>query len=490
MEILETLHLHDPVALLTADDPLKLKYIDAVEQLVNLTRRQPLLLRLASCENIVTVIRHVHQQLGDIGQSFGLDDEPAMVKWRHEWDADQGKQFRTLSQLITETSERMLVSDFRGEGNTEEALMTLQSSINSGDQLPEMLALKRRTIDRVRKFLKLPVHSLPVYSSFIASSAIVYEGGPIGGVAVGMRRGTWVCNGERREVAIELFEGDCRNPRANREFVKRLEWLINVPENDHILKTYGGSHLGTHPFYVYEKAPFGNLIDFLSEERDGPMFWRLFEQAAEGLKFLHRNDIAHGNLRCNNIMIGENYTVKLVNMGPQWKDWGMALTTRNDATFAGWKPVEQLAEESEEADARCEGDIYSLGMCMIEAITLEPPFGFMEDDTILELILAGECHPRPDGVSDNAWTLITEMCNPDYVQRPSTLCSHASENWLAMKTLTRCCQCTSYWIKPKIHQQARFIPAVCVLAVEGTLRAQLIGIADGAAILFSSVLSL
>ncbi|KAF1794211.1 Protein kinase-like domain [Phytophthora cactorum] len=61
-----------------------------------------------------------------------------------------------------------------------------------------------------------------------------------------------------------------------------------------------------------------------------------------------------------------------------------------------WKPKEIL-EYSDMTGPQFQADTYSLGMCMIEALTHQAPFS--------------ESHPRPDGVSDAVWNLISQLVN-------------------------------------------------------------------------------
>ncbi|RLN58972.1 hypothetical protein BBJ28_00011865 [Nothophytophthora sp. Chile5] len=85
-----------------------------------------------------------------------------------------------------------------------------------------------------------------------------------------------------------------------------------------------------------------------------------------------------------------------------------------------WKPKEMLQEEGNE-EPRFQSDMYSLGMCMIEATTGAIPFGMMEDKEVMELIMKGGCHPRPDDVeiADETWSLITRLCASDFHDRPT-----------------------------------------------------------------------
>ncbi|GMF12872.1 unnamed protein product [Phytophthora lilii] len=138
-------------------------------------------------------------------------------------------------------------------------------------------------------------------------------------------------------------------------FIEHTELWEKMDDNEYILKFYGGSHISNSLFYVCENAPYGTVIEYFAHEQNIPCFWKLFLQVAQGLEFLHNKGFLHGNLRC---------------------------------------------------------------MCMIEAITHEPPFGIEDDDVILEHILNGEQYPRPDNISDTAWSFISQLCNPDLTKRP------------------------------------------------------------------------
>lgn len=69
-------------------------------------------------------------------------------------------------------------------------------------------------------------------------------------------------------------------------------------------------------FYVCENAHYyGNLAEFLEDDEHGVLFWRLFKQVAQGLKFLHDTNTTHGGLKCYNILVGAKYTAKLADFG-------------------------------------------------------------------------------------------------------------------------------------------------------------------------------
>jgi serine/threonine protein kinase len=70
-------------------------------------------------------------------------------------------------------------------------------------------------------------------------------------------------------------------------------------------------------------------------------------------------------------------------------------------------------------EPRFEADVYALGMCMVEAITQEIPFGVEDDDAVTVFVLAGELPPRPQQATDGGWDFICSLCAENYRARPS-----------------------------------------------------------------------
>jgi len=56
-------------------------------------------------------------------------------------------------------------------------------------------------------------------------------------------------------------------------------------------------------------------------------------------------------------------------------------------------------------------------MCIIEAVSGETPFGFLSDDDVRFNLSRGEIPDKPEGIFDQAWTLVIGMTNADTCQR-------------------------------------------------------------------------
>ncbi|GMF42499.1 unnamed protein product [Phytophthora fragariaefolia] len=412
--------LHDAVAPLPAADPTKRKYSDVVVRTVKLQRRKALLQRLAGSETIVTTIRELQLQLSDVAQALGLADTPEAQRWQQQWDADRAEQFDKLNQLVTGASERMLVNELRGDKKVQEALMGLNSGMRWKDQPAEMLELKQTTFARISSYLNQT--GLRMFDWFIPIDDIEYEKEAIGnsGTFGNVCRGMWTHEGRRIDVAIKLLFPESSN-ESDDAFLRQLELWEGLQPSKYILKLHGGSHVSNPKFYVCENAQY-NLAEFLEDENRSGMFWRLFRQVAEGLKFLHSKNIVHGSLKCNNILVTDDFTAKLADFGfttVRTLSAGLSqkATQANEGSVR-WKAKEVLVETGSEV-AKYESDIYSLAMCMIEAKTHEVPFGMDDDKTAMNMIVNGESHPRPDDLSDAEWDFISRLSNPDYKKRPT-----------------------------------------------------------------------
>ncbi|KAG3232880.1 hypothetical protein PI124_g22042 [Phytophthora idaei] len=410
--------LHDEVAQCREDDPPRVKYIDTVVILLKrIIRRKPLLTRLARFHSVTLIIRGLHQDLDEVETGLGTRIEGK--EWRDQWERDRTEQFSILEQLVQNTTDRQLVREIKSEKIVEQVLMELHKELVECP-LETHWQLMRATFDRVCAFARLNGIQYPDW--YISADDLMFEEGPgVAGTFGEVRRATWFHGDTRTRVIVkQLFQDS--SVESDQDTFEQFERWKNLSGCDHILKFHGGSHASKPQFFVCEYAPYGNLRDFLTDEKNETMMWPLFLQAAEGLKALHSRGIVHGALKCSNILVDANYTAKLADFGFASARMHAMELNSVAATAIGnavrWKPKEIL-EYSDMTGPQIQADTYSLGMCMIEALTHQAPFSMVGDDTeAVEMILHGESHPRPDGVSDAVWNLIS-LSEPDSAKRPT-----------------------------------------------------------------------
>lgn len=258
-------------------------------------------------------------------------------------------------------------------------------------------------------------------------------------------------------------------PQSSVVFYRELSiWSrLNHP---YVVKLYGGCHVGGQPFFVCEHASNGRLDAYLhrfeakslgegsagtsnySRDRSTSTTsgnasgfsrstsntssagysvesaasyrrceaWQKLRQSALGLQYFHQHSIVHGDLKCDNILVAADGTAKLT-------DFGLSTIRRYvtdekersaDSSVVGaqrWKAPECLAGEP----PSFESDVYSFGMCVLQAVSGEFPWGSrMPDAAVRFHVRRGVLPPRPKGFEDDAhWDLIRQMCCFDPQQR-------------------------------------------------------------------------
>ncbi|OIV97920.1 hypothetical protein TanjilG_12677 [Lupinus angustifolius] len=138
-------------------------------------------------------------------------------------------------------------------------------------------------------------------------------------------------------------------------------------------------------------------------------------QILHGLKYLHDRNVVHRDIKCANILVDANGSVKLA-------DFGLAKATKlNDVKSckgtAFWMAPEVVKGKNQ--GYGLPADMWSLGCTVLEMLTGQIPYFELECMQALFRIGKGERPPIPDSLSRDAQDFITQclQVNPD--ERPS-----------------------------------------------------------------------
>ncbi|GMF30315.1 unnamed protein product [Phytophthora fragariaefolia] len=183
----------------------------------------------------------------------------------------------------------------------------------------------------------------------------------------------------------------------------------------HIVQLFGACHIN-QPFFVCEYAGGGQLNLFLRKYPSA--VWDKLYEAALGLRYLHRKHVIHGDLKCNNILVGSDGRAKLTDFGLSFLGLDSQPCSDNGTDALPmevprigairWKAPEVLRGEK----ATYASDIYSFGMCVLEAVSGAFPWGVVIPDiAVKHHVLKSKRIPVcPDNCSHEAYQLIKEMC--------------------------------------------------------------------------------
>ena len=242
---------------------------------------------------------------------------------------------------------------------------------------------------------------------------------------------------KKLRLACKIFDKE-KAPQdfVDKFFSRELDILTKI-ENRHIINVQSIFQQGSRVFIFMDYADNGDLLDYVkcngavSEEQTQLWFW----QMASGLKYLHSNNIAHRDLKCENILLSRHFNVKLA-------DFGFARfcvdcdgrrilsqTYCGSAAYAAPEVVSRTPYNPKLAD------VWSLGVILFIMLNGSMPF----DDSNLRKLLKAQIsrdwifHPNIwDTVSAAAKYVVRHTLEPDITFR-LTLDRVLAHEWVRSK---------------------------------------------------------
>uniref|UniRef100_H3GVN1 Protein kinase domain-containing protein n=1 Tax=Phytophthora ramorum TaxID=164328 RepID=H3GVN1_PHYRM len=372
-----------------------------------------LVFRLMKQHAVLGELRLIHEDIDMLCRDLHFSS--AKVKWKHDWESD-GRIHQELLAASVDDAQAVLaeLSDARSQMETMLALK-FEDERRPEHKDPATTKLLRIMMGTVIRASMTTVPKLPPW--FLPPYDIHFTLEPFArGSFATVHRGV---QGSGTNVVVKCFlvDGVDVDDRTRQGIEAEMN-LWHQFSHPNVIKLLGASHISTPPFVVCEEAINGDLRSFLTRsDSNKRQMWTLLYQAALGLNYIHKKRVVHGDLKLNNILVGADGQAKL-------SDFGLS-TVRTSAilsetvgempyTFGAlrWRAPECLKKAPTFAS-----DVYSFAMCIIEAVTGEPPFSFVDDDSVHEKLRNGNIPEKPDSIPIEAWELVVAMTNAVPEQR-------------------------------------------------------------------------
>ncbi|KAL7171131.1 hypothetical protein ACSBR2_035894 [Camellia fascicularis] len=138
-----------------------------------------------------------------------------------------------------------------------------------------------------------------------------------------------------REITVKrLYE---HNYKRVRQFLNEIQILTSL-RHPNLVTLYGCiSRLSQELLLVYEYIPNGTVVDHLHGDRANvnsltwPIHMNIAIETASALAYLHASDIIHRDIKTNNILLDNNFCVKVT-------DFGLSRLFPNDVTHVSTAP--------------------------------------------------------------------------------------------------------------------------------------------------------
>ncbi|KAJ2156444.1 Suppressor of Sensor Kinase (SLN1), partial [Coemansia sp. RSA 552] len=389
--------------------------------------------QVAGC---VTLMIGHFDVMGDRNTDLNVKERQERQK-RHEEDLERMEDFRELLSL------NGIGANVRAQATQRQRLGHAQDL----DELRDKYLLSDKRIGRVLEVTAQPEdETLRLLAASSSNITIRWTlgryigGGAFGAVYVGNNSDT----GEMMAVKEIRFPsrpferaGDAnRENRAGNKIVREME-VMSMMQHPNIVNYYG---IEVHREKVYlfmELCTRGSLAQFVKDQgRLTENQARVFVvQMLRGLAYLHSAGICHRDIKCDNTLLSENMTIKLVDFGAAkvLNQQSLASTRRSRMSKGGGSltgtPMYMAPEvilgsnggsmvsaaaatgggvgggsSSGGNEAMRPGrlgaqDIWSLGCCIVEMVTGNPPWAHLDNEwAIMYHVVAG--NPPLPGTSD------------------------------------------------------------------------------------------
>jgi serine/threonine protein kinase len=413
--------------------------------------------RLSSTRATGFAIDAIRRRLDSLWSSIDGSELSSRDPQKQRWREERAKQ---LDLFVSEVGQTLLVLN---ELETEEDRMALLAILESEKDNPrskytpgQLLVIKKAYDDLVQHqqqkqdvtksdaVTTTPQWFLPLYELEIDKSRCVGTGG-FGGVY----RARWL----ESEVVVKLLDQSGSGNMNDNSFASAVSssyWAASrtTPSDTtaqeerakvremfarevgvwfnlshpHVIRLFGACHVGTL-FFACEFASNGSLDSYLRKLPDE--LWQKLYEAALGVQYLHARGVVHGDLKCNNILVGGDGKAKVTDFG---LSSDAEVLDKAGAQVSGawhWVAPECLEHGSERLSSS--SDVYSLGMCIVEALrvveatmltendneraTVPLPWGNLDNATVKYHVVRKQSLPlRPPVCNDEQWTLVTRMC--------------------------------------------------------------------------------
>ncbi|XP_035715336.1 testis-specific serine/threonine-protein kinase 2, partial [Folsomia candida] len=240
--------------------------------------------------------------------------------------------------------------------------------------------------------------------------------------------------GRRVKLACKIFDKE-RAPKDFLEkfFPRELDILTRI-ENPHLIQVHSILQRGPRVFIFMRFAENGDMLDFIRQnglvpERQSKIWFR---QLVQGLQYLHSLNVAHRDLKCENILLSRHWNVKIADFGfarfcvDNDGKRVLSQTYCGSAAYAAPEVVSGTPYNPKLAD------VWSMGIILYIMVNATMPF----DDSNLKKLLKDQLARKwdfrsrvKDVLTPSLTQLVRSLLEPDITQR-ITLDRVATHDWV------------------------------------------------------------
>ncbi|CAE6491894.1 unnamed protein product [Rhizoctonia solani] len=223
-------------------------------------------------------------------------------------------------------------------------------------------------------------------------------------------------------VGVDDESGKKQLKRAAREL-----YVWSKCKHPNVLDLFGVARYNDRVAMVSPWMENGNLTWYLSRYPDADRY-NLCADIADAVAFLRQNGVVHGDIKGANILVSRDHVPKLTDFGSSAVSkctLAFTATTNTPQMTLRWTAPEIFLGETNHT---FEGDVYALGMTILEAFTGYAPYQGLLDVAVMRNLMARVPPARPERQlpignkpADLLWSLMTRCWEGEPQKRPSAM---------------------------------------------------------------------
>ncbi|TKS69447.1 Testis-specific serine/threonine-protein kinase 2 [Collichthys lucidus] len=225
----------------------------------------------------------------------------------------------------------------------------------------------------------------------------------------------------KRTVAIKIVEKKKVSSAYSQKFLSREKKILRILKHPNIVKTHEifESHAST-VFMVMELCINGDLLKHINVRGPlpGHLSCRFFLQLCMAVEYLHKNDLAHRDIKCENLLLDKYNNIKLCDFGFSkmltYRDGQMVLseTYCGTSSYAAPEVLRNLPYNPKISD------VWSMGVVLYMMLYASMPYDSTNIRKMIDIQMQHNISiPNTPSVSSEAKDLIRSILNPDIEQR-------------------------------------------------------------------------
>lgn len=191
---------------------------------------------------------------------------------------------------------------------------------------------------------------------------------------------------------------------------------MKLIDHPNILKLYDVWETSSSLYLILEYVQGGELFEYLCNEGRRPTHEGLdyFQQIISAVDYCHRFNIAHRDLKLENILIDDKSNVKIADFGmAAWQDSSRGNLLRTSCGSPHYAAPEVISGKPYDGRA---ADIWSCGIILYALLAAKLPFDDDDCPTLLQKIANGK-FDMPTDIDPQAQNLISRMLTTNVAER-------------------------------------------------------------------------